>query len=196
MSEGHFEIFRQQGRGGGGGLVVGSEDRRTAIKLAQAVIQEGRAAAVRAVKETYHPDSGDYASLTIFEDGKVEVKKKHKKTQDVASPSPCFKPDDLYSYHARTTAARILADWLARQKLTVTELLHSASALETLEATGTTYQHAIQKIAVAQATETDYPVTQLVKQLDELCTTAIHRVYKDDKRKLFPELKAGQFGAF
>jgi hypothetical protein len=148
------------------------------------------------VKETYHEGTGDYVSLTVFEDGKVEVKKKNTKIAEIDSPSPCFKPDDLYSYHARTTMARILADWLARQKLTITELLHSASALEMLEATGTTYQHAIQKIAVAQATDSDYPVTQLVKQLNELCTTAIHRVYKDEKRHLFPELNAGQFGAF
>ena len=30
------------------------------------------------------------------------------------------------------------------------------------------------------------PVTQLFKQLNELCTIAIHRVYKDEKRHLFP----------
>src|SRR3954469_3978029 len=196
MSEGHFEIFRQQGKGGGWALVEAHEDREAAIKLAKLMMQEGRAAAVRVVKETYHPDTGDYVSLTIFEDGKVEVKKKNKKIVEVANPSPCFKPDDLYSYHARTTAARILADWLARQKLTITELLHSASALEMLEATGTTYQHAIQKIAVAQATESNFPVAELVKQLNDLCSTAIHRVYKDEKRNLFPQLKPGEFGAF
>ena len=196
MSEVHFEIFRQQGKGGGWALVEAMEDREAAIKAAKLMIQEGRAAAVRVVKETYHESTGDYISLTVFEDGKVEVKKKNPKIADIESPSPCFKPDDLYSYHARTTMGRILGDWLARQKLTVTELLHSASALELLEATGTTYQHAVQKIAVAQATDSDYPVTQLVKQLNELCTTAIHRVYKDEKRHLFPELKAGQFSAF
>ena len=196
MSEVHFEIFRQQGRGGGWALVEAMEDRESAIKRAKLMIQEGQAGAVRVVKETYNSGTGDYMSLTVFEDGKVEVKKKNKKLDDVESPSPCFKPDDLYSYHARTTTARILADWLARQRLTITELLHSAAALEMLEATGTTYQHAIQRIAVAQANDSDFPVAQLVKQLNDLCTTAIHRVYKDEKRKLFPELKPGEFGAF
>jgi hypothetical protein len=196
MSEVHFEIFRQQGKSGGWSLVEALDDREAAIKRAKLMIQEGQAAAVRVVKETYTAETGDYMSLTVFEDGKVAVKKKNKKLDDVGSPSPCFKPDDLYSYHARTTMARILADWLARQRLTITELLHSASALELLEATGTTYQHAIQRIAVAQANDSDYPVTQLVKQLNELCTTAIHRVYKDEKRSLFPQLKPGEFGAF
>src|ERR1051326_8848813 len=196
MSEVHFEIFRQQGKSGGWALVEALEDRESAIKRAKLMIQEGQAAAVRVVKETYNPDTGDYMSLTVFEDGKVEVKKKSKKLEEVESPSPCFKPDDLYSYHARTTMAHILADWLARQKTTITELLHSASALEMLEATGTTYQHAIQRIAVAQAHDSDFPVTQLFKQLNELCTAAIHRVYKDEKRKLFPELTPEAFGAF
>src|SRR5678815_1943491 len=151
MSDVHFEIFRQQGKGGGWALVEALEDREGAIKRAKLLLQEGYAAAVRVVKETYHSGTGDYVSLTIFEDGKVDIQKKNKKVEEIENPSPCFKPDDLYSYHARTTMARILADWLSRQKLTITELLHSASALEMLEATGTTYQHAIQRIAVAQA---------------------------------------------
>src|ERR1051326_9225511 len=103
------------------------------------MIQEGQAAAVRVVKETYNPDTGDYMSLTVFEDGKVEVKKKSKKLEEVESPSPCFKPDDLYSYHARTTMAHILADWLGRQKLTYTEFLHSPPALERLGGAGRPY---------------------------------------------------------
>jgi hypothetical protein len=135
-------------------------------------------------------------SLTIFEGGHTEVKKKNKKVEDIDSLSPCFKPDDLYSYHARMTMTRILGDWLARQRLTVTELIHSAAALERFEATGTTYQHAVQKVAVAQAADSENSVAQIVKQLNELCTAAINRVYKDEKRKLFPELQPGQFAPF
>src|ERR1043165_651672 len=103
MSEVHFEIFRQQGKGGGWALVEAHEDREAAIKVAKLMIQEGRAGAVRVVKETYHESTGDYVSLTVFEEGKVEVKKKSKKIDDLDNPSPCFKPDDLYSNHARPT---------------------------------------------------------------------------------------------
>ena len=46
---------------------------------------------------------------------------------------------------------RLLIDFLSRNKITITELIHRADLLEKLEATGTVYQHAIQKIAVAQA---------------------------------------------
>jgi hypothetical protein len=195
MSQVHFEIFRQVGKSGGWSLFEAMEDRDTALERARLMLEEGQAAAVRVVKETYQSSTGDYMSLTIFEGGHTEVKKKNKKVEDIATVSPCFKPDDLYSYHARMTMTRILGDWLARQKLTVTELIHGAAALERFEATGTTYQHAIQKVAVAQAAESESTVAQIVKQLNELCTSAINRVYKDEKRKLFPELQAGQFGA-
>ncbi len=194
MQEIHYEIFRQLGKGGGWALIEAVEDRETALDHARALLEEGKATAVKVVKETYQSSTGDYMGLTIFEAGHSEVKKKNKKVDDIANPSPCFKPDDLYSYHARMTMARLLSEWLARHKLTVTELIHSAAALEKFEATGTTYQHAIQKIAVAQATDSEFSVAQIVKQLNELCTGAIHRVYKDERRKLFPELKAAEFG--
>jgi hypothetical protein len=193
MSQVHFEIFRLVGKGGGWALVEAMEDRESAVDLAKQMLDEGRAGAVRVVKETYQ-SSGDYLSLTIFEGGNTEVKKKNNKVDQIETTAPCFKPDDLYSYHARMTMARVLGEWLARQKLTVTELIHSAAALEKFEATGTTYQHAIQKIAVAQAADSDSSVAQIVKQLNELCTTAIHRVYRDEKRNLFPNLQPGEFG--
>lgn len=194
MAQIHFEIFCRQGKGGGWALVEAVDDRDAALERARLMFEEGRAAAVRVVKETHQPETGDYMSLTIFEDGKTEIEKKNKKIEDVASPSPCFKPDDLYSYHARMTMGRILGKWLARQKLTLTELIHSAAALEKFEATGTTYQHAIQKVAVAQAAESGSSVAQIVKQLNELCTTAIHRVYKDERRRAFPVLQPGKIG--
>ena len=84
------------------------------------------------------PETGDYLySLTIFEHGVTEIKKKNAKLDEGASSTPCFKPDDLYSHHARATMARILAKWLARHKLTPTEFIHTLAALEKFfEATG------------------------------------------------------------
>ena len=154
------------------------------------------APAVRVVKETFTPETGDYMTLTIFEHGATETKTKSKKLDEGTSTTPCFKPDDLYSYHARATMGRILGEWLARYKLTLTELIHNAWALEKFEAAGTVSQHAIQKVAVAQASESESSVTQIVKHLNSLCTLAISRVYKDERRGLFPLLEAGQIGPF
>jgi hypothetical protein len=196
MSEIHYELFRQHGKGGGWSLIEANPNRDAAVARAKDLLAEGQASAVRVVKETYHPESGDYVSLTVFEDGKIAYQKSNKKIDDIESPVPCFKPDDLYSYHARMTMARLIGEWLGRQRLTVTEFLHSAVALEKFEATGTTFQHAVQKIAVSQAADSDMSVAQIIKQLNELTTNAIHRVYKDERRGLFPTLAAEKFGAF
>ena len=91
------------------------------------------------------------------------------------------------------TMRRLLADFLARNKITITELIHRADMLEKLEATGTLYQHAIQKIAVAQAASATTPVQQIVKSLNELTTQAIQRVYRDQRKGLFPNPRADQF---
>jgi len=194
MSHIHFEIFRIAGKAGAWSLVEAMDDRARALERAKQLLESGQAAAVRVVKETLQASTGDYMSLTVFEDGNLEAQKKKKNTgEPPKNPLPCFKPDDLYSYHARMTLARLVGDWLARQKLTVTEMIHSAAALEKFEATGTTYQHAIQKIAVAEAAHSEMPVSQIVKQLNDLCTTAIHRVYKDEKKGAFPKPAIGGF---
>jgi hypothetical protein len=190
----HYEIFKRAGAKGGWTLHDVNNRRETALDIAKQLMTEERATGVKVVKETYHTDTGDYQTLKIFEDGhnkmKVEVA-----AEDAPHALPCFMPDDLYSYHARSTMGRLLADYLARQKLTITELIHRADSLEKLEATGTVYQHAIQKVAVAQAANTQTPVQSIVKSLNELSTKAMERVYRDERRGYFPNAAAGQFAA-
>jgi hypothetical protein len=121
--------------------------------------------------------------------------KKNIEIDDLDTSPACSSIDDLYSPPARAAIARVLGDWLTRNKLTVTELLHSAQALQRLDSQGTAMQHAIQKIAVARAGGRAKPVTQLIRDLDELCANAIRRVYKDEKDGVF-ERKPDRFGAF
>jgi hypothetical protein len=168
--------------------------RERAIEMAQGLMTEEKATGVKVVKETYNDDSGDYLSLKIFEDGHNQVKV-DVKAEDAPHALPCFKPDDLYSYHARSTIARLLGDFLSRMKITVTELLHRGDMLEKLEATGTLYQHAVQKVAVAQAANTGQPVQQIVKSLNELTEKAIQKVYRDERAGLFPEPGPEEFAA-
>ena len=151
----HFEIFSRQGSKGGWKMIDARTDREAALTLAQSLMKEARATGVKVVKETYNDETGDYLSLKIFEDGHNKVKTVPAQ-EDVPHALPCFKPDDLYSYHARSTIARLLAEYLARNKITITELGHRADMLEKLEATGTLLQHAIQKVAVAQAASTHH----------------------------------------
>jgi hypothetical protein len=194
QQEVHYEIFSRKGSKGGWTMYDVTGDRAGALRVAESLMADEQATGVKVVKETYNSDTGDYLTLKIFEDG-VNKHKSDPSQEDVPHALPCFKPDDLYSYHARATMARLLGEYLARQKLTVTELIHRADALEKFEATGTLYQHAVQKIAVAQASSTTTPVQQIVKNLNELVTKAIQRVYRDAKRNYFPSAKMGGFGA-
>jgi hypothetical protein len=188
----HFELFKRVGAKGAWSMHDVLSSRERAIEMAQELIKAEKATGVKVVKETYNDDTGDYLSLKIFEEGHNQVKIDPKQ-EDAPHAIPCFKPDDLYSYHARATMTRLLTDFLSRNKVTITELIHRADLLEKLEATGTLYQHAIQKVAVAQAATTSTGVQQIVKSLNELATQAFNRVYRDQRKNLFPELQAEQF---
>jgi len=181
----HYEVFRRAGAKGAWTLHEVASTRELSIAMAQELMADEKATGVKVVKETYNDDTGDFMSLKIFEEGHNQVKI-DPKAEDAPHALPCFKPDDLYSYHARCTMARLLSDFLSRCKITVTELIHRADMLEKLEATGTLYQHAVQKVAVAQAANTAIPVQQIVKSLNELTTKAINRVYRDQRSGAFP----------
>ncbi|HWD26856.1 MAG TPA: hypothetical protein VG387_06805 [Rhizomicrobium sp.] len=190
----HYEIFSRQGAKGGWKMIDVRNEREGALEYAQGLMAEQRATGVKVVKETYNEDTGDYLSLKIFEDGHNQAKTVAA-AEDVPHALPCFKPDDLYSYHARQTMMRLIPDFLARNKITITELSHRADMLEKLEATGTLLQHAIQKIAVAQAASTATPVAQIIKTLNELVTKAFSKVYRDARAKLFPVAVSGGFAS-
>ncbi len=191
-NEVHYEIFSRQGSKGGWKMLDVRSDREVAIEFAKSLMAEDRATGVKVVKETYNNETGDYLTLKIFEDGHNQFKSTPAQ-EDQPHALPCFKPDDLYSYHARATASRLLAEYLSRNKLTFTELSHRADALERLEATGTILQHAIQKVAVAQAASTTTPVQQIVKTLNELVNRAIQKVYRDTRDKYFPTVPLSGF---
>ncbi len=186
----HYEIYVQGLTAGAGWRLVDAQPLRdTAVKVAEALIGEGGLRAVKVVKETYNSDTGDYLSLTICELGdSAEVR--NREVSDEAT-LPCFCPQDLYTTHARATMARLLSEYLGRHCLTVTELIHRADALETLTATGTVLQHAIQKVAVAHAGNTGQSVQDAVRKLNELVSKAVERVYKDARAGHFPKIRRG-----
>jgi len=190
----HYEIFGRHGSKGGWKMIDVRTERESALTFAQSLMKEERATGVKVVKETYNDETGDYLTLKIFEDGHNKIKTVAVQ-EDMPHALPCFKPDDLYSYHARATITRLLTEFLARNKITITELSHRADMLEKLEATGTLLQHAIQKVAVAQAATTTTPVAQIIKSLNELTTKACHKVYRDEAKGYFRSLSVAGFAA-
>jgi hypothetical protein len=188
----HYEVFRRVGAKGGWTLHEVVNSRDVALTMAQELMASEKATGVKVVKETYNDETGDFLTLKIFEEGHNQMKIAPAQ-EDAPNAIPCFKPEDLYSYHARATMSRLLIDYLSRNKITITELIHRADMLEKLEATGTLYQFAIQKVAVAQAATTTTGVQQIIKSLNELTTQAFHRVYRDQRKGLFPNPDSQQF---
>ncbi len=188
----HYEIFRRVGANGGWSLHEVVSSRDIALTMAQELMAGEKATGVKVVKETYNDETGDYLTLKIFEDGHNQMRVAPAQ-EDAPNAIPCFKPDDLYSYHARATMSRLLIEYLTRNKITITELIHRADMLEKLEATGTLLQHAIQKVAVAQAATTTTGVQKIIKSLNELTTQAFNRVYRDQRKGLFPDPHPHQF---
>ena len=125
----HYEIFKPVGAKGGWTMHDVHNDRHGAINIAQELMATDKATGVKVVKETYNDDTGDFLTLKIFEDDHNPMKVAPAQ-EDAPHAIPCFKPEDLYSYHARQTMSRLLTDFLSRSKITITELIHRADILK------------------------------------------------------------------
>lgn len=190
----HYEILAQEREGAGWTLCDAKSDRNGAVKLAETIIAEDGVVGIKIVKQVYDEDNGDYHSRTIFEDGRNKTNIAPAQ-EDVPNTIPCFRSDDLYSVHARKTIYRLLGGFLVQNKITVIELLHRADMLDKLENTGTLLQHAIQKVAVAQASSGKTPVQNIIKSLNNLTAEAYARVFRDAHDNVFPDIQAEKFGA-
>lgn len=189
----HYEIqVRDRARGPWRVLEILPE-RYDALKRAEALHADADFAAIRVNRESFDEATGEYTGLKIYE---AEAVRAGPRAEPQTAGLPCLEPRDLYAPHAREQIARVLEDTLARWNLTAFELIHRADALQRLEATGTLYMHALQKIAVAQAPHSSRPVAQIVKALNALCLTAMHKVYRDERENRFPLLDAAGFRAF
>jgi len=119
----------------------------------------------------------------------------HQEIADVAHLSACAGVDDLFAPPARRVIARLTANFLASQNITVTEFLHRAEMLERFENTGKLLQFAVQQVAVVRAASEDRPVHELVRSLFGLADDLVTRVRADKRKGLFPSLGPDGFEA-
>lgn len=190
----HYEVFFRRGKAAGWELQGAYSTRDIAVAEAKNVLVENPAAGVRVFKETFKPESGEYMTLKVHEEGDVS-EQKGKKAAGATTSLPCFKPDDLYSFHGKRTIARLLRDALSRWRITTTELLHHPGHIERLEMTATVLQGAVQKAAVKHAGATGEPVQEIMKQLNDIVSRAIARVVMDNRGNKLPKIGADGFGA-
>lgn len=190
----HYELYVRRVHGAPWTLEGAMEERVRLTELAEQLMAEGRAAAVRGVKETFDAQTGQFDSVTLFSRGAAEVKREKRNAVEDTGPL-CVSPSDLYTVHARERIARLLSGWLRRKSVTVFELLHRADLLEELEATGVEIQHALQKVAIPEAQARGMSVHEVIRQLQALVDRAIARVIKDAKAKTFAAFDVDAFAA-
>ena len=193
MSQVHYEVFVRKTPQAPWRLELATEERADAIALAEELIGEQRASAVRVSKETLDPDTMEFQSVTLMSRGAADTERKKLVRESNADPV-CAGPLDLYNAPAREKIQRLLDDWLRRNRATPFELLHRPDLVEKLEASGMELQHATQKIAVPESQITGQPVHDVIRAYQRLIEQAIERVIKAGRQKQFPDLGVDTIG--
>jgi hypothetical protein len=189
----HYEVLIRRQHNAGWALEQATEDRAKALALAEEMLADRRAVAVRVTKETLNAQTREFLTVTILDKGEPERVRARKQRDDVEPI--CVSPQDLYTGHARERIGRLLDTWLARNKATPFELLHRADLVEQLEASDMDLQHAIQKIAVPEAQARGGSVHEHMRAFKRLAQAAIDRVLKDARKGLLPKTDVAGFAA-
>ena len=189
----HYEVFARRNEAASMALELATEDRARAMELAEEMLEQTRAVAVRVTKEIRDPETGEYRSLTILAKGTAE-KRRTKGLTEEAGPL-CVAPQDLYNIHARQRISRLLDGWLSRNKATSFELLHRPDLAEKLEAGGTDLQHAVQKIAIPEAQARGASVHEVIRAFNGLIERTINRLIKDGRRGALADFRKEDFAA-
>ncbi len=166
----HFEIYAKKNRKAGWYLFQALPSRSEALAIAKAQLVAMPKGSVRVTKESYDDTQNTFLTVTIYEEG--EERHIRKTRADNKMEPPCLTPDDLYAVHARRTLGRALAPWLRQNRVCALELLHRSDLAEKLSAAGHDRQHAVQKVAIAQAGALECSVQHIVRRLTELADAA------------------------
>ena len=188
----HYELFTRRGGQPGWTLHGASEDRASTVAEAEALLAEGRVAAVKVVKETYDAEARAYDGVTILTRGETAPAKRRTAPAADAAPA-CTSPADLYSAHARETLGRLLEVWLGRRHVTVFELLHRPDLAEALDRDGFALLHAIQKAAAAEVQGKGLNLHETIRSHQALARRAVDRLAADARR--FPHMTVAEFAA-
>jgi len=188
----HYEVFSRRTPSSAWTLQSACEDRQQALAAADELMTEKHAAAVRVTKEILDPETGDYTSATILTKGTIDDRKRVVRAPE--SEAACTSPQDLYTLMARDKIARLLEDWLRRQKVTAFELLHRPDLAQKLDDSGNELQHALQKLSVAEAQDSGHDLHELMRRWQGLAERSVNRLIQDGQKKLFPDID-GDFAA-
>lgn len=176
-SDTHFEVFFKKHAKASWSLTEAREEREDALAIAEQLKTLHPSASVRVTREDYDDASRTFRSIPIFEAGPERFREVKEKTGE--AKLPCLTPADLAGPAARETTRRVLGPWLERQQICPMELLYRPDMIEKLDSSDNDLQHAIQKIAVARASNSDASVHAYVRLLTELVQRGIDQARRE-----------------
>lgn len=189
----HYEVFVTRPGSRAWALHQTLDERGKALNVAKYALLQKDFSGAKVVKETHDPETGEFLPITIFEEGgPITIKVVRRRRQ--GGRIPCVKPCDLYSPDARAAISRVLEETLKLEGLTTMELLHRADVLEGLQARGTVLQHAMQKWAITYAATENLEVAEIMKQLNELVSRGMERVFRENREGEVPSIAASDLG--
>ena len=189
----HFEVFIRKTHGAAWALDLATENRAAALATANDLMAAGRVSAVKVTKEVFDEANREFQSIVIQKFGAADPPTKAVPQADLQPL--CVAPQDLYTVHARERIGRLLETWLERNNATPFELLHRPDLVEKLEASGIDLQHAIQKIAIPEASARAMSVHELIRIFHGLVERAVERLLKDARKGTLPNLDKEGFSA-
>lgn len=188
----HYELHLRRRAADDWALDHAGEDRAAMLAAAEAMLASRGAVAVRVVKEVFDAQSGRFSSVNVLEKGEAAPRRAAVKRK-VDAALPCTSAADLHTAHARERIGRLLEGFLRRHRITPWELLHRPDLAESLEASGSDIQGAVQRIAVAEAQARGASTHDMVRAFQRLADDGLERLIRDGRRKAFPELDVGSF---
>jgi len=174
----HYEVFLKKNAKSDWTLVEALPDRNVALALAYKLHANHSSGSIRVVREVWEAESSGFRGGAIFEVGPEKFTGDEKPAE---ATIPCLTPDDLSGPAARDTLRRALSGWLERSQVCPMELLNRPDLIEQLDGSDTDLQHAIQKVAIARAQNSDASVHAYVRLITELVQRGIEQSRKEAK---------------
>lgn len=177
----HFEVFIKKHKKASWTLVEATEDRQTALDLAHKLQARHAKGSVRVKREQWISEESAFVGGTILETGAERFVEPEVKTGEASLP--CLTPEDLAGSAARDTVRRVLSGWLERKQVAPLELLHRPELIEELDGSDTDLQHAVQKVAIARAQNSDASVHAFVRIINDLVEKGVAQARKAAKKR-------------
>lgn len=114
---------------------------------------------------------------------------------EAEQPNFCQTIDEFYARDARRLIFRLTSEFCLQNRVTATELLHSADLQNKLENAGTALLHAVQIQSSAYSSAVNIPVRDALNHYNRLVSGVIDRVTIDQRKHVFPTGTVDNFAA-